>query len=66
LPFPFAVSPICHKQTFQIQCTAALGIDCDIDRDIKMCMLFADDPEHAGLREKLGVFYPLRAALRNR
>jgi hypothetical protein len=45
---------------------AALGIDCDIDRDIKMCMLFADDPEHAGLREKLGVFYPLRAALRNR
>ena len=43
---------------------AALGIDCDIDRDIKMCMLFADDPEHAGLREKLGVFYPLRAALR--
>ena len=48
-----------------IHATAAkLGFDCEIDRDIKLCMLFTDDPEHTGLREKLGVFYPLRAALK--
>eukprot|EP00946_MAST-07B_sp_MAST-7B-sp1_P004396 g4396.t1 len=44
--------------------SAELGIDCDIDKDIKMSLLFADDPGHAGLRDKLGVFYPFRAALR--
>ena len=39
-------------------------IDCEIDLDVKVGNLFLESASDGGLREKLGIFYPLRSLLR--
>lgn len=46
------------------QVSKKLGIDCDIDSNVEMCMLFDDEKKSSGMRETLGVFYPIRSALK--
>ena len=43
--------------------SSELAVDCDIDRDIKLVMLFPGD-DQKGMKETLGAFYPVRSLLR--